>query len=61
MGKTVVSDEKWHHTATSYDLDKLWLYVDGVLEVEGNHKEVPDFMDDPLLVGVGQSSLHEVT
>ena len=37
-GKTVVSDEKWHHTAGSYDGKKLLLYVDGVQEAEGSHK-----------------------
>ena len=51
LGKTVVSDEKWHHTAGSYDGKKLLLYVDGVQEAEGNHKGKPDFMDDPLMLG----------
>ena len=53
-GKTVVSDEKWHHTAGSYDGKKLLLYVDGVQEAEGNHKGNPDFMDDPLMLGAGK-------
>ena len=50
LGKTVVSDEKWHHTAGSYDGKKLLLYVDGVQEAEGDHKGKPDFMDDPLML-----------
>ena len=53
IGKTVVSDEKWHHTAGSYDGKKLLLYVDGVQEAEGDHKGKPDFMDDPLMLGGG--------
>ena len=52
-GKTVVSDEKWHNTAGSYDGKKLLLYVDGVQEAEGSHKGKPDFMDDPLMLGGG--------
>ncbi|MDP6597808.1 MAG: LamG domain-containing protein [Candidatus Poribacteria bacterium] len=53
-GKTEVSDEKWHHTAGSYDGKKLLLYVDGVQEAEGSHKGKPDFMDDPLMLGGGR-------
>ncbi|HIA65328.1 TPA: LamG domain-containing protein [Candidatus Poribacteria bacterium] len=53
-GKTEVSDEKWHHIAGSYDLDALLLYVDGVLEGEGDHDGKPDFMDDPLMLGSGK-------
>jgi hypothetical protein len=54
IGKTVVSDERWHHVAGSYDLDSLRLYVDGVLEGEGDHDGEPDFMDDPLMLGSGE-------
>ena len=54
IGTTVVSDEKWHHIAGSYDLDSLRLYVDGVLEGEGDHDGEPDFMDDPLMLGSGE-------
>ena len=50
-GKTAVSDEKWHHTAGSYDGKKLLLYVDGVQEAEGSHKRKPDFLDAPLMLG----------
>ena len=53
-GKTAVSDEKWHHTAASYDGKKLLLYVDGVQEAEGNHTGKPDFMDDSLMLGAGK-------
>jgi len=53
-GTTEVSDEKWHHIAGSYDLDTLLLYVDGVLEAEGDHDGEPDFMDDPLMLGSGE-------
>jgi len=54
IGTTVVSDEQWHHIAGSYDLDSLRLYVDGVLEGEGDHDGEPDFMDDPLMLGSGE-------
>jgi len=54
IGTTVVSDEEWHHIAGSYDLDRLLLYVDGVLEGEGDHDGVPDFMEDPLMLGSGE-------
>ena len=53
-GTTEVSDEEWHHIAGSYDLDTLLLYVDGVLEAEGDHDGEPDFMDDPLMLGSGE-------
>ena len=53
-GTTEVSDKKWHHIAGSYDLDTLLLYVDGVLEAEGDHDGKPDFMDDPLMLGSGE-------
>ena len=53
-GTTEVSDEEWHHIAGSYDLDRLLLYVDGVLEAEGDHDGEPDFMDDPLMLGSGE-------
>jgi len=53
-GTTVVSDEKWHNIAASYDLERLLLYVDGVLDGEGAHSGEPDFMDDPLMLGSGE-------
>jgi len=54
IGKTTVSDEKWHHIAGSYDLDRLLLYVDGVLDGEGDHNGNPDFVEDPLMFGSGE-------
>lgn len=54
IGETVISDEEWHHIAGSYDLDRLLLYVDGVLDGEGDHDGKPDFMDDPFMIGSGE-------
>ena len=54
IGETEVSDEEWHHIAGSYDLDRLLLYVDGVLDGEGDHDGEPDFMEDPFMLGSGE-------
>ena len=49
--KTVITDEEWHHVASTYDQETLKIYVDGVMEGSGKYKGAPDHVDAPLTLG----------
>ncbi len=53
MGLTPVTDDEWHHTASTYDGSMLKIYLDGELEAEAPADGVPDKSDAPL--GLGSS------
>lgn len=53
MGVTPVTDEEWHHTATTYDGSTLKVYLDGEMETEVAASGTPDTSDAPL--GLGSS------
>jgi hypothetical protein len=53
MGIIPVTDEEWHHTATTYDGSTLKVYLDGELESEVAADGTPDTSDAPL--GLGSS------
>jgi hypothetical protein len=53
MGLTPVTDDEWHHTASTYDGSTLKVYLDGELEAEVPADGVPDKTDAPL--GLGSS------
>ncbi|OMP32772.1 LamG domain-containing protein [Mangrovimonas sp. DI 80] len=61
-GKTTVTDNKWHHVATTYDPDlsenQFKLYVDGKLDREGDlDLEVDTGIDNPIRIGFSNYDL----
>ena len=52
-GRTVVTDQQWHHIAASYDNEFVRFYVDGVPEFETPFSGEPDSNDALLTFGGG--------
>jgi len=50
---TKITDEKWHHIATTYDGQFVRFYVDGVKEAETGFNGDLDSSDGPLTIGGG--------
>ena len=51
-GTTVITDNKWHHLAFTYDGKMGRLYVDGKMETETPYGKTPHQSDDPITIGV---------
>ena len=52
FGVTVVTDDKWHHLAGTYDLKSVKSYVDGVVEANAPFEGKPDKSPGPLTIGI---------
>lgn len=52
MGKTVVTDEEWHHIAGTYDKSFMKIYVDGVMEGQMAATDDPDTTTGVIRLGV---------
>jgi len=50
-GVGIVADENWHHIATTYDGEVMYLYIDGELDAENATDAEPVFHKDPLVIG----------
>jgi len=51
FGTTVVTDDKWHHLAGSYDMKSVKSYVDGKVEADAPFNGRPDISPGPLTIG----------
>ena len=51
FGTTIVTDDKWHHLAGTYDMKSVKSYVDGVVEADAKFGGEPDFSPGPLNIG----------
>ncbi len=51
LGKVNVNDGQWHHAAGVYDGSKLYLYVDGKLDVSSNASGDININDYPVYIG----------
>lgn len=51
FGTTILTDEKWHHLAGTYDMKSVKSYVDGVMEAEALFEGKPDFSPGSLNIG----------
>jgi len=51
LGKVNVNDGQWHHAAGVYDGSKLYLYVDGRLDVSSNAPGSINVNDYPVYIG----------
>jgi len=51
-GKTVITDNKWHHLAFTYDGKMGRVYVDGNVETEKPYNKTPFHSTDPITIGV---------
>jgi len=52
-GQTPMTDDSWHHVAGAYDLQTIYIYVDGVLESQSGFTLEPDTTPGPLTIGAG--------
>ncbi len=50
-GVGIVVDGDWHHIATTYDGEVMYLYIDGEFDAEKATDAEPVFHDDPLVIG----------
>ncbi len=50
-GKTVITDDRWHHIAKVYDGEKVLMYVDGVLEDQKASGGTLDTNESPIWIG----------
>ncbi len=50
-GKTVITDDKWHHIAKVYDGDKVRMFIDGKLDAEVPSGGVLDTNESPIWIG----------
>jgi len=51
-GTSVITDNKWHHLAFTYDGKMGQVYVDGNVETEKPYAKTPFHGDDPITIGV---------
>jgi len=51
-GTTVITDNKWHYLAFTYDGKMGRVYVDGNMETEKPYGKTPFHSDDPITIGV---------
>jgi hypothetical protein len=51
FGTTIVTDNKWHHLAGTYDMKSVKSYVDGVVEADAPFDKKPDKSPGPLTIG----------
>ncbi|MFQ6043568.1 MAG: LamG domain-containing protein [Candidatus Poribacteria bacterium] len=51
FGTTIVTDNKWHHLAGTYDMKSVKSYVDGVVEADAKFSGKPDFSPGALNIG----------
>ena len=51
FGTTIITDDKWHHLAGTYDMKSVKSYVDGVVEAEAPFDGKPDFSPGALNIG----------
>jgi hypothetical protein len=50
-GAAIAVDGEWHHVATTYDGEVMYLYVDGELDGETATDAEPILHNDPLVIG----------
>ncbi len=50
-GKTVITDDKWHHIAKVYDGDKVMMFIDGLLEDQKASGGTLDTNVSPIWIG----------
>ncbi len=50
-GKTVITDDKWHHIAKVYDGDKVMMFIDGILEDQIASGGTLDTNESPIWIG----------
>ena len=55
--QTKVVDGQWHHIALTYDMKAAKLYIDGVVEAEGNLNDVPTTNEAAIRIGAGIDGL----
>lgn len=51
FGKTDVNDEHWHHVAGVYDQEKIYLYIDGILDASAAAPGTIRVNQEPVYIG----------
>lgn len=51
FGTTIVTDDRWHHFAGTYDMKSVKSYIDGNLEADAPFNGKPDISPGPLSIG----------
>ena len=56
-GKTIITNDKWHHVAKVYDGSSIKMFIDGILDTEMSSKGTLDTNESPIWLGANPNNI----